>query len=149
LKFSLGPHYERNSRASSEHSRTRSAIVGRLRDGMSVLLRFVLSKQSRLLACSLARPIQVGRAMRQKRETSTPRTKPFRSSQGHQISRGHSSKLPVKKSENGATKSPSIGELGEVENVGAPFPNSKTKSRIEFKPVSKRSFHPGLQSSEI
>jgi hypothetical protein len=137
LKFPIGPHYERNLRASSEDSRTRSAIVGRLRDCMGVLLRFVLCKQSRLLA-SFARSPGTGRSRNAaKARNFDPRTKPFRSSQGHQISQGRSGQPSDEKSENGATKSPSIGELGEVENVG-PLPQLENQGSDRRRTGAKR-----------
>jgi hypothetical protein len=80
--------------------------------------------------------------MRQKREISTVRTKHFRSSQGHQISQGRSGQPSDEKSEDGATKSPSIGELGEVENVG-PLPqlenqeSDRGQTGVKTKPQSR------------
>jgi hypothetical protein len=64
-------------------------------------------------------------ANRQKRKFSTPRTKPFRSSEGHQTWQKRPGPPSDPKSEDGATKSPSVPELGEVENLGAPSPTRK------------------------
>jgi hypothetical protein len=55
------------------------------------------------------------------------RTKPFRSSEGHQTWQKRPSPPYDPKSEDGATKSPSVPELGEVENLGAPSPTRKPK----------------------
>jgi hypothetical protein len=49
------------------------------------------------------------------------RMKPFQSSHGYQISPGRLGQPFDKKSEDGATKSTTVGELGEVENMG-PLP---------------------------
>jgi hypothetical protein len=66
-------------------------------------------------------------ANRQKRKFSTLRTKPFRSSEGRQTWQKRPGPPYDPKSEDGATKSPSVPELGEVENLGAPSPTRKPK----------------------
>jgi hypothetical protein len=73
------------------------------------------------------RPSSARGADRQKRKFSTPRTKPFRSSEARQTwqKRPHPRYDP--KSEDCETKSPSVPELGEVENLGAPSLTRKPK----------------------
>jgi hypothetical protein len=63
--------------------------------------------------------------IRQKRKFTTLRTKPFRSSEGRQTWQKRPGPPYDPKSEDGATKSPSVAKLGEVENFGAPSPTRK------------------------
>jgi hypothetical protein len=63
----------------------------------------------------------------QNRKLSTLRTKPFRSSEGRQTWQKRPGPPYDPKSEDGATKSQSVPELGEVENLGAPSPTRKPK----------------------
>jgi hypothetical protein len=64
-------------------------------------------------------------ADRQNRKFSTLRTKLFRSSEGRQTWQKRPGPQSDPKSEDGATKSPSVPALGEVENLGAPSPTRK------------------------
>jgi hypothetical protein len=108
-----------------ERDRHCERAIARLSSVVSDTGRMALPRSIQAIEAtrSLARPVRVClyRAMRQKREILSPRTKPFGSSQGHQISQGRSGQPFDEKSENGATKYPSIGELGAVEYVG-PLP---------------------------
>jgi hypothetical protein len=64
-------------------------------------------------------------AQRQNRKFTTPRTKPFRSSEDRQTWQKRPGPQYDPKSEDDATKSPSVPELGEFENLGAPSPTRK------------------------
>jgi hypothetical protein len=72
-------------------------------------------------------PVIATRRDRQNRKFSTLRTKPFRSSEGRQTWQKRLDSPYDPKSEDCATKSPSVPELGEVENLGAPSPTRKPK----------------------
>jgi hypothetical protein len=83
-------------------------------------------------------------ANRQNRKFSTPQTKPFRSSEARQIWQKRPGRPYDPKSQDGATESPSVPELGEVENLGSPSPTRKptvesTSDRCQTKGLGRGS----------